>query len=172
MNQKGFIQWIILVTLLIAGVIFIYFKSSDSLPGEIIYPVKEIKENLSLVGSSSSYQSGAVVYLDLTKERFEETLGLIEEKKSDDQIKTALDKLTSTQKETLQYLHKGKANGNKLDKQLEELDKMLTEQREVLSTLLYRVPYSLYDPLKSTIETVSENIQKTREIKAKPLEIN
>ncbi|MBI2020857.1 hypothetical protein HYS94_05620 [Candidatus Daviesbacteria bacterium] len=167
MNQKGFIRWIILVIMLIAGAVFIYFKAADSLPGEIIYPIKEIRENLSLTSFIADYYKGAVIYTDLTKERFEEVLKLIDKKSSDDKIKTALDKLILSQKKTLQYIETGKSKGYKLNSNLDEFEKILFEERESLSRLLYQVPESLYDSMRNTIQTISENIDRTRVAKVR-----
>lgn len=167
MNQKGYIKWIISIVLLVGALAFIYTKSQESLPGDLIYPVKEAKEGIGLAMNELNYEGRASRYMEQSFERFDEAMKLIELKRDEKDIKEALEKLSESQKRSLDNFERARGYGAYIVPQMEKFEEELTQQQEVLFELLFQVSPSLYDSIKSVLQKTEESIETVRYLKAR-----
>lgn len=168
MNQKGFLGWIIVVTVLIIIVItsiVIAVNLSGSIPGDLIYPVKEISENIRLGANELSFEGRASAHIDETNERAREIVTLIERKENEEKIVKALERLQLTQKKALENIGKARSKGTNMTIYIGKLEASFTRQQQVLQDLTYQVPSSLYDIVNKTMLETDNNLIKIGQIR-------
>lgn len=165
MNQKGFIWWIVLLGVLVVAATVVYFNAPNSLPGDLIYPVKTIRENIRLGANELSFKGRADAYIDQTNERFREVVVLIEEKRSDDKITETLERLQIAQKKALENIEKARSKGTNMTIYIGELEESLKRQQPVLQDLRYQVPSSLYDVVNKVMLDTNNNLVEIEQIR-------
>lgn len=163
MGQQGFIGWLILISVLIAlatSAVVLFLNVPNSLPGDFIYPVKEIRENLRLGANELSFEGRANVYIDATNERTREIITLIERKENEEKITKALERLQLAQKKALENIEKARSKGTNMTIYIGKLEASLQRQQQSLQDLTYQVPPSLYDIVNKTILETDNNLIK------------
>ncbi len=99
-NQQGFIGKIIFIIIfssLIGSGYIVYKQLPDSVEGDLIYPLKDIKENLILSQYEFDYASRAKVYIDISTIKMNEITKLIEKKADKDKLIDTFNRLNSAQ---------------------------------------------------------------------------
>ncbi len=167
MNQKGYIRWIIFIVFLVGVLAFIYTKSQESLPGDLIYPLKGVKEGIGLAMNELNYEGRASRYMEHSFERFDEAMKLIELKRDENDIKQALENLSESQERALDNFERARVYGTSIVPHLEKFEGELTKQQEVLFELLFQVSPSLYDSIKSALQKTEESIETVRYMKVR-----
>ena len=165
MNQSGFIRLIIFLVVLVLAYFFVSTKTSESLPGDLFYPIKEVKETLDISLYQLDSEGKALKYLEYTEIRFSEVLNLIEQKRSDDDIKYGLDKLTVTQEKAWRNLDRSRSYRGNITSKAEEFEEILNDQYDVLFDLRYQVRPTLLLSIENAMQKTKENLENLRRIK-------
>lgn len=171
MNQKGFISWIIL-GVIIAALIFVYEQSQSSLPNEILYPVKMVRESIYLAINDLSWESKFSANIELSNERVKEIVALVEKGEKEQVIKETLERLGVNQSNALEYALRIKNRGSFIAEFLDKLESTLLEHQKTLSSLYYNIPSELYDDLDLELTTTNNILKQVRANKYPNYQIN
>lgn len=161
MNQKGFIGWIIL-GIIVVGLIFVYLQSASSIPTDILYPVKRVRESIYLAINDLNWESRFSANIELSNERVKEIVTLVEKGEKEQAIKDTLERLGVNQRNALEYALRIKDRGSFIAEFLERLESTLVEQQKTLSSLYYNIPHGLYDDLDQELTTTSDVLKQVR----------
>lgn len=167
MNQKGYIKWIVAVLVLFGALAYIYTKSQESLPGDLIYPIKEVKEGLGLAMYELNYEGRAARHMEHSFERFDEAIKLIELKRDEKDIMLALENLSESQKMALNNLERARRYGTYIVPHLERFEEKLEEEQKILFDLLFQVQPSLYESVKKALQATETNLEAARYMKVR-----
>lgn len=162
MNQKGFIGWIIL-GVIIAALIFVYIQSASSLPGDLLYPVKMVRESIFLAINDLNWESKFKANIELSNERVKEIVALLEKGEKEQMIKQTLERLSVNQRKALEFALRIKDRGSFIADFLDQLESTLVEQQKTLSGLYYNIPHELYDDLDQELTTTNDILKQVRE---------
>lgn len=155
------------MVILVGGSAMVYVKSADSLPGDLIYPIKGIREDLDLARSDLSFENRAITYIKLTNNRFEEVVELINKKRDERDIRLTLEELISTQKRTLENIERARNHGKNMGAHIEQFELDLLNQHETLLELRYQVPPSLYEDMNKVLQEITTDIIIIKQMKAR-----
>jgi len=144
---------IILIVLISAGGV-VTASSQKSLPGSILYPVKQATENIRTTTTFGD-SAKANVYLDIADEKLNEVEKL-EEKGKTDQIPVALNLLQQNQQKATEKIEKAQSEGKDVEAIVSKLQANLERQQLVLIRVLDQVP----EQAKEAIEQAAENSQQ------------
>lgn len=162
-DQKGFIKlliiWIVIITLILGGII-IFFNLPSSLPGELIYPLKEISENIQLAAYELSYEGRAKIFTKLSNNRLDEFKTLVTERKNTDKIIITLKRLVLMQNKAIENIEQAHNRGTNITVVLFKLETSLKEQENVLQRLQPDVLEQYYEELLKAISSTQENLEK------------
>lgn len=151
-REKGLIGWIILFTLT-GGIVTIVVLSTvyapKSLPGDLIYPIKEIKENLIAAQYEFDFIKKADVYLNSAQKRLVEIKKLIKRFNKEKELISTIQKLQDTQKKALNNMGQAKNRNKNLDAQIIKLNSIIKEEQEYFPQVISEVS-----------EPVAKNLQK------------
>ena len=139
--QKGLIGFLAVVFLAIAAVIILnlFFNSIESLPGDSLYPVKRLGENLKLSINELSFLSRANVYLDMAAERLNELSQLVKKQNKGQEMIETLSRLQEEEDKALANLEREKARGTNLAESVNRFESLLLKQQTVLQNLSFDV---------------------------------
>lgn len=151
----------ILVAVIALGA-FLYLKSGDSLPGDRIYPVKSIKEEVYLSLNSLNFESLIDTNLVLANERVKEVAKLVENQAKEDLIKETLVRLNMNQSNAVDYTVRIKMRGSFPGDYFNKLETALEEHQKILSNLYYAIPNGLYSDLDNALDTTSQLLDRVR----------
>lgn len=162
-SQRGLIGWIVfifLILLIVLG-IFLISSSSNSLPGDLIYPVKQIKENLRLSVYEINFESRANIYVDLSEERFNELEKLIKMTGKDKEIVETSKRLLAQQRRALENIQRARSRAVNVAQTLDRLDDDLKTQQQFLTEFVFQVVGPTADALQQALNEsnqISEQI--------------
>lgn len=157
------IGWIVLIILILSGIV-VAFSLSNSLPGELIYPIKEISENIHLAVYELSYEGRAKIFTDLSNNRLDELKKLVDQRKRTDKISTTLERLVLMQNKAIENINQAHNRGTNITIQLSKLEASLKEQESVLQELQPEIPQQDEAVLKA-ISSTQENLDKINTIR-------
>lgn len=166
-SQKGLIGWVVLGILalcLITGGFLVIF-SHDSLPGDWVYPIKEITENLKLAVNELSFEGRADVYLDMSEERSSELNQLVKGRNKEKEIIETLDRLKEQQDRALNNLERARSKGVNVTNLLNKLEANLQKQQTIFPELSYQVVGSASEALQKALSNSGETLSKVENLK-------
>lgn len=168
-NQKGFIGRLIifiLLLILISGGIYIYLKLPLTLPGDELYPLKGVLEELRLSVNEFNYSNKALIYLDLTNIRMEEVKGLVKKRKYND-VKTALLNLTDTQAKAIKGIKLAQVHGDPITERISQFEEKFQKQSDDLQVLLNDLPFEFYDQINEIKNSIDINVNELKNLQGK-----
>lgn len=153
--QRGVIPLVVLALLAVVGVGgAATVVSRGSIPGDILYPVKETTENVR-VATAFSDESKAKVHLAIADEKLNEIEKLEARGKSADKIIAATERLEKNQGKAIEKLEKAQSEGKDVSAIALRLQSNLERQQSVLARVLEKVP----EQAKAAIQRAMENSQ-------------
>lgn len=154
--QCGVIPVAVLALLAVIGVGGVATVASQkSVPGDILYPVKETTENVR-VATAFSDESKARVHLDIAEEKLNEIEKLGSKDKSADKILAASERVVKNQEKATEKIEKAQSEGKDIDTIVLKLQSNLERQQSVLARVLEKVP----EEAKAAIQRAMENSQR------------
>ena len=153
--QRGVIPLVVLALLAVVGAGgAATVVSRGSIPGDILYPVKETTENVR-VATAFSDESKAKVHLAIADEKLNEIEKLEARGKSADKIIAATERLEKNQGKAIEKLEKAQSEGKDVSAIALRLQSNLERQQSVLARVLEKVP----EQAKAAIQRAMENSQ-------------
>ena len=153
--QRGVIPLVVLALLAVVGAGgAATVVSRGSIPGDILYPVKETTENVR-VATAFSDESKAKVHLAIADEKLNEIEKLEARGKSADKIIAATERLEKNQGKAIEKLEKAQSEGKDVTAIVARLQSNLERQQSVLARVLEKVP----EQAKAAIQRAMENSQ-------------
>ena len=153
--QRGVIALVVLALLAVVGAGgAATVVSRGSIPGDILYPVKETTENVR-VATAFSDESKAKVHLAIADEKLNEIEKLEARGKSADKIIAATERLEKNQGKAIEKLEKAQSEGKDVSAIALRLQSNLERQQSVLARVLEKVP----EQAKAAIQRAMENSQ-------------
>ena len=154
--QRGVIPLVVLALLAVVGAGgAATVVSRGSIPGDILYPVKETTENVR-VATAFSDESKAKVHLAIADEKLNEIEKLEARGKSADKIIAATERLEKNQGKAIEKLEKAQSEGKDVSAIALRLQSNLERQQSVLARVLEKVP----EQAKAAIQRAMENSQR------------
>ena len=154
--QRGVIPLVVLALLAVVGAGgAATVVSRGSIPGDILYPVKETTENVR-VATAFSDESKAKVHLAIADEKLNEIEKLEARGKSADKIIAATERLEKNQGKAIEKLEKAQSEGKDVSAIVARLQSNLERQQSVLARVLEKVP----EQAKAAIQRAMENSQR------------
>lgn len=161
-GQKGFlglvIFFIVLAVLVVSGIV-IAVNLPNSLPGELIYPLKGIYENIRLATNELSHENRAEVFIELSNNRLDEFKKLVD-KKEYEKISETLDNMVMMQKRALDSMERAQGHSTNIASVLLKLESSLQKQQSSLKELYYQLPPQIYDTIDKAIGAIQENLDR------------
>ncbi|OGE38021.1 hypothetical protein A3B45_04265 [Candidatus Daviesbacteria bacterium RIFCSPLOWO2_01_FULL_39_12] len=152
---------IILIAVIALGG-FLYLKSGDSLPGDRIYPIKSIKEEIYLSLNSLNFESLIDANIVLANDRAKEVVKLVENQAKEDLIRETLLRLNNNQRSVLDYTIRIRTRGSFAGDYFNKAEAVLEEHQKILSNLYYAIPNGLYSDLDNALDTTSQLLDRVR----------
>lgn len=165
-NQKGFLGWIIVLVAIVISAILIFVNLPSSIPGDWIYPIKGVFEDLRLFVNEFNYQDRAEIYTDLSNQRLDETQKLID-RKDYGRIAQTLDNMVLMQKKALNNIGQAEFHNIDIATSLSEIALNFDNQQNTLRKLYFEVSPETYGVMDKAIESVQENLDRLETIKAR-----
>ncbi len=168
-SQSGIIP---LVVLAIVGAVsasgVTALASQKSIPGDALYPVKGITENVRVAAAFSKINK-AKVHLDIAEEKVKEIEKLEEKGKTDEQssltdkIAEAAQTLEESQEQALELTESVKSEGGDVDELVELLEVQSNRQQVVIKRVLPRINVQVGESLRKSLEEFREELKVTIE---------
>jgi len=162
LNQKGLLGlvlvFVVLAVLSATGVL-VAVNLSSSIPGDIIYPVKGIYENLRLAFNELNYESRAEVFIDLSNTRLNEFEKLVN-RRNYSKIPQTLDDMVLMQKMALDNIGRAQNRGNDISEVLRKLALSINKQQSSLRKLYFEVSPEGYGVMDKAIESTQESLNR------------
>ena len=159
LNQKGFLGKII-VFIIVGGCIYVYYNLSKSVLGEIIYPLKNIQENLILSQYEFNYSGKAERVIEFSQIKLGEVRKLVDNNADSDKIIDTLEQLKLMQDKAITYLDQAKSNAQSTSKVIEKLVSVLKDQSNELDKMTYEVNPDIHQTIIDAKDYTDENLKK------------
>jgi len=165
--QRGVIPLVVLALLAVVGAGgAATVVSRGSIPGDILYPVKETTENVRLATAFSDH-SKAKVHLAIADEKLNEIEKLEARGKSADKIKAATERLEKNQGKAVEKLEKAQSEGKDVTAIVLRLQSNLERQQSVLARVLEKVPEQAKAAIQRAMENSQRGLIKAQEMQTK-----
>ena len=162
--QRGVIALVVLALLAVVGAGgAATVVSRGSIPGDILYPVKETTENVR-VATAFSDESKAKVHLAIADEKLNEIEKLEARGKSADKIIAATERLEKNQGKAIEKLEKAQSEGKDVSAIALRLQSNLERQQSVLARVLEKVPEQAKAAIQRAIENSQGGLIKAQEM--------
>lgn len=161
-NQEGFLGFIIVFFFfitLISGGIFIVVKLPSSLPGDLIYPLKGIYENLKLATNELNDENRAQVFIDRSNNRLDEFEALVD-KREYKRITETLDQMVLMQKKALDNIERVQSRTTNVVGKVSYFESSLQKQLSILKKQYYEVPPEIYNIIDKAIGATQESLDR------------
>lgn len=166
MYQKGFIVWIIFIGVVVATSVVIYISAPNTLPGDLLYPIKEISENLRLAANELSFENRTTIFTQLSDRRLDEFKKLVS-KREYTKIAETLDRMILMQKKAIVNIEQQYTRGKNITALLSALEESLQKQQSTLKDLYVEILPQNYDNLNKAIESTEGNLNQVNMLKAR-----
>ena len=165
--QRGVIPLVVLALLAVVGAGgAATVVSRGSIPGDILYPVKETTENVR-VATAFSDESKAKVHLAIADEKLNEIEKLEARGKSADKIIAATERLEKNQGKAIEKLEKAQSEGKDVSAIALRLQSNLERQQSVLARVLEKVPEQAKAAIQRAMENSQRGLIKAQEMQTK-----
>ena len=165
--QRGVIALVVLALLAVVGAGgAATVVSRGSIPGDILYPVKETTENVR-VATAFSDESKAKVHLAIADEKLNEIEKLEARGKSADKIIAATERLEKNQGKAIEKLEKAQSEGKDVSAIALRLQSNLERQQSVLARVLEKVPEQAKAAIQRAMENSQRGLIKAQEMQTK-----
>ncbi len=165
--QRGVIPLVVLTLLAVVGAGgAATVVSQGSIPGDILYPVKETTENVR-VATAFSDESKAKVHLAIADEKLNEIEKLEARGKSADKIVAAAERLEKNQEKAIKKLEKAQSEGKDVTTIVLRLQSNLERQQSVLAGVLEKVPEQAREAIQRAMENSQRGLIKAQEMQTK-----
>lgn len=158
LNQQGVIPLVVIVA---AGIIgssgATVVVSQSSIPGEVLYPVKKVTENIR-VATAFSNQDKAKVHLSIAEEKVKE-IEKLEEKGATDEILEAAQELENSQNEALQLTQNIISEGGNVDELIELLEVQNKRGQAVFVKVSDKIPPQINEELIKSLEQFGQDVE-------------
>lgn len=150
-NRKGIIPLVVIVA---AGIIsssgVTIAASQGSVPGDALYPVKKVTENVR-VATAFSKQNKAEVHIAIAEEKVKE-IEKLEEKGKTDKIAEAAQNLKNSQDQALELTQEINAEGQNVDELVERLEVQTKLQQVVITRISPKISIQIGETLRKSLE--------------------
>ncbi len=149
-NQQGAIGKLIFLMIvlgLIGSGYYIKQNLDNTIPGDFLYPLKDVNEGLILGSSEAEYDQRARDYIDFSINRMSEIKKLVEQKKDKAKIINTLNRLAVAQDEVAPNIYHAKQLGQYSADINDKFKQALQEQSDTLDKLSVIVEPDVYQPI-------------------------
>lgn len=154
--QKGFAPIIVIIIIAIMGSGAVTVQASQkSVPGDPLYSIKEITENIKIATAGNKAQA----YLDLATEKNNELEVLQQRDTSEDKVIKLIEKIQNYNQKISDLLGQAQDKGKDVTKEVERLKTNSDKQKKTLEKVIKKAS----DKTKEAVQQVIENTQKTVE---------
>lgn len=158
LNQQGVIPLVVIVAAGIIGSSGVTVAASQkAIPGDALYPVKKVTENVR-VATAFSKQDKAKIHLAIAEEKVKE-IEKLEEKGKTDKIAEAAQELEESQEEALELTQDIKSEGQNVDELVELLEVQSGKQQIVLTRISNNIPQQINESLAKSLEQFREQLK-------------
>lgn len=169
-DQKGFLGWVI--SLIILGIltisgITIFLNLPGSLPGDLIYSIKEVSEKLHLAVYDLDYVGKAEVYRELSDNRMDEVRKLIAKREKEDKVIKSLESLVLMQKRAIENIERARSHASNITPGLSKIENSLRKQQSILKELLFEVSSNVYVVIDKTLQSTGDNLESVNSIRGR-----
>lgn len=163
-SQQGFIPLVVLAIVGIVGVggTTAAVASQAAVPGDALYPVKELTENVR-VATALSEEDKAKVYLVIAEEKLKEVEKLTQKGAPVDRIEDALERLEENQSKGLEKAQEAKSKGKSVDDVVALIEANRDRQQAVLTGVLEKVPEQAKDAIRRSLENSRQGFERAIE---------
>lgn len=164
MKENGLVGKIVLVAVaggLITLTIVIAKETPNSLPGDLVYPLKGIVENLKLAQHELEYAGRANAYLDITQARLTEIEGLIKKRGKDKEIIATIPRLLDAQAKAISNLGRARTQNENIPPLLiVKLKTILQKEQQDLPELIFEVSQEAAEEIKKAIYQSNVDLER------------
>ncbi|MBI2019865.1 hypothetical protein HYS94_00380 [Candidatus Daviesbacteria bacterium] len=157
-NQQGVIP---LILVAVVGAIsasgVTVAASQKSLPGDALYPVKKVTENVR-VATAFSKQGKAKVHIAIAEEKVKE-IEKLEEKGKTDQIAEAAQGLEDSQDQALELTQDVREEGGNVNELVERLEVQTKLQQIVFTKISPKISVQIRDNLRKSLESFRKDLE-------------
>lgn len=141
MKQKGGILLVLVILILIIGGTFFIFKwGLNSLPGEVLYPIKEFTEELTISTTSLRNSDRANAYIKIASERLNEIERLEEKGEDPANLVKIIERFWETEQKAIAELRKAKEFAEPISEEIAILEELGKRQNIIFKRLLENTP--------------------------------
>jgi len=161
-SQSGIIPLVVLAivgTVSASGVTVV--ASQKSIPGDALYPVKQVTENVRVAAAFSKIDK-AKVHLSIAEEKVKE-IEKLEEKGKIDKIAEAAQNLEESQDQALELTQSVKSEGENVDELVELLEVQSNRQQVVITRISPKITVQVRESLLKSLEQFREELKVTIE---------
>lgn len=161
-NQLGIIPLVVVVAVGVVGASGVTVAASQSsIPGDVLYPVKQATENVRLA-SAFSKKDKAKVHVAIAEEKVRE-IEKLEEKGETDKIAETAQRLEDSQDEALELTQIIKSEGENTDELEELLEVQSGRQQVVITRISPKISVQAGESLRKSLEQFREELKVTIE---------
>lgn len=165
-SQQGFVPLVILAIVGLVGIggtTTAAVASQGSIPGDVLYPVKEVTENVRLTTALDNV-SKAKTHLAIADEKLNELEKLQARGASADKIVKALEKMEANKQKADEETEKAQAEGKDVEELVAKLQANLERQQAVLIKVLDQVPEQAKEAIQRALENSQRGLNKAIEM--------
>lgn len=164
MKETGLVGKIVLIVVaggLITLTVIIVKETPNSLPGDLVYPIKGIAENLKLAQHELEYAKRANVYLDVTQARLIEIEGLIKKRGRDKEIIATIPRLLDAQAKAISNLGRARTQNENIPPLfIVKLKTILQKEQQDLPELVFEVSQEAAEEIKKAIYQSNVDLER------------
>lgn len=158
LNQQGVIPLVVIVAVGIIGSSGVTVAASQkSIPGDALYPVKKVTENVR-VAAAISKKDKAKVHLDIAEEKVKE-IEKLEEKGKTEKIAETAQNLEDSQDQALELTETIKSEGENVDELAERLEVQTKRQQLVFTKISPKIPVQVGESLRKSLEQFRKEVE-------------
>lgn len=160
--QQGQIGWIILVfvAIVLSVIVFLTLNSSNSIPGDTLYPFKQFKENLIQAGNELSYEGRANLFIASAEERLRELELLVKNQLPESYILVTLQRLADQEDKAFDSMERLRSRGTNITVQFNKMEQLLQKQKQILPVLSYQVVGNTLEELQKGLTFTDEALAR------------
>ena len=162
-SERGLIGSILIIILtggLIGLIVLVVRDTPNSLPGDFVYPVKDVVENLKLAQYELEYVERTNIYLNMTQARLTEIERLIEKRNKDKEIIATIQRLLDVQAKAITNLGRAKTQGGNIYPLFDKLESILQEEQNVLPELIFDLSQPATEAINKVIDQSEIDLER------------
>ncbi len=162
MNQKGIIPLIVMIAVgAVSASGVTVAVSQSSIPGDALYKVKQVTENVR-VATAFSKKDKAKVHLAIAEEKVKE-IEKLDEKGETDKITEAAQTLEESQEQALELTQSVKSEGENIDELVKLLEVQSGRQQVIITKVSPKINAQIGESLRKSLEQFREELNITIE---------